>query len=211
MNEKKETKFLTKKQMKRNIQKQVNELLNELNWNETQPSTSAHSVIDTHLEQDLQLDQDLNLSLNDFRNNKQINESKDKETFNVYSEVTFEALQESYITEEHNSSEDEALISNGFLNKLRKWALINNITLSALDELLSLLREFHHNIPLLPLSGRSLLHTPKTTNSINLQNGKFSYFGIGKMLYPLLKKEPCSKTIDLDLILMAYLYLKVST
>lgn len=181
MDEEKETKFLTKKQTKRNIQKQVNELLNEFNWNEIQPSTSVHSLADAHLGLDLYQDSDL--SLNDSRNDQHTNESKDKELLNESPKVTFEALQESYVTEEHDflehnsSSEHEALISNCFLNKLRKWALTNNITLSALDELLSLLREFHHNIPL-PLSGRSLLHTPKTTSSIDLQNGKFSYFGL---------------------------------
>lgn len=42
-----------------------------------------------------------------------------------------------YSIEEHDSSVSET--SEDFQNKLRKWALTHNITLSALDELLLLI------------------------------------------------------------------------
>ncbi|XP_072751192.1 uncharacterized protein [Anoplolepis gracilipes] len=198
MDKEKEVKFLGKKQTKRNIQKQVHELLNELNWNETKSTT--HSVIDSHLELNLNIDEDLGFSLN-FRNN----ETKSSMSHSIIDshlelgsdqDLDFEIFPELYITEKHDFSENETL-SDDFLNKLRNWALTHNITLSALDELLSLLRQFHYDISV-PLSGRSLLYTPKTTNSIDLQSGKFTYFGMRKQLYLLLKEESCSKIIDLD-------------
>ncbi|EZA62817.1 hypothetical protein X777_01847, partial [Ooceraea biroi] len=47
-------------------------------------------------------------------------------------------------------------------------------------------------------SNRVLLHTARTTTSIYLHNGKFTYFGICNQLNPLLQRESCSKVIDLD-------------
>jgi len=144
MNIIKETKFLSKKQTKRNIQNQVRELLNE--FNQAKPSTSysiidepstSHSVINAHFESNVDQDSDLNL---DQRYNQQNNEFEDKELthnnelknkklFNETSNITCETFQELYVSEEHDSSECESL-SDDFLNKLRKWALTQHYTIS---------------------------------------------------------------------------------
>lgn len=201
MDQEKEITFLSKRQRKRIIKKQVNEFLEELNCSRansdtcmlSQPSTS-HSIIQCDVYQDL------NVTFN--ATNSQSNEFRDEESSNEISNIaktfessdTFEMVQEPDINKELCTSPSKT--SNTFGNKLNHWSLTHNITLSALNDLLQLLKE---ELQLdIPLSARSLLHTPRTTKSVNLQNGQFTYFGIRENLNRLLEKELNSKIIYLD-------------
>lgn len=211
MDQEKEVKFLSKRQRKRIIHKHVNELLEELKYNQadfnncilSQPS-SAHST--TQGSSNIYLDSNVNLNTakNQYQNNEIRDEELLNETFNteetsenIYNTISeiiqvpdneeLDINEESYSSHEHIPHKT---LSNTLENRLRHWSLTHNITLSALNDLLSLLKEFHPDIL---LSGRSLLYTPRTTKSINLQNGQFTYFGICRNLNHLLENESQSK------------------
>lgn len=68
-------------------------------------------------------------------------------------------------------------------SKLAKWAIENNISLSALTKLLAILREdpsyCTNNIPADP---RTLLKTPNKSYGKKLGSGLFHYFGIAETL-----------------------------
>lgn len=198
MDPEKQIKFLCKRQQKRIIQKHVNELLEELKYSQdkcifSQPSTSYSTI---HAQSDLYPHSNVNFNV--AKSQHQNNESRDEESLNETSENTAETSEEFYniiseIIEEPNVNEKlhsshSKTICNTLINKLRNWSLTHNITLSALNDLLLLLQEFHSDIP---LSGKSLLCTPRTTKSINLQNGEFTYFGICEKLNHRLKNESC--------------------
>jgi len=71
-------------------------------------------------------------------------------------------------------------------SKIAKWAVKNNISLSALRELLTILREnpsyCTNNLPADP---RTLLKTPNKSYGRKLGSGLFHYFGIAKTLNSL--------------------------
>lgn len=215
MSTERETKFLSKRQTKRNVERHVQHLLEECKWNQrerTDNSTSdvsqssiSHSI-NAYLDLNADLDLDhinLNPDLTHTLNIQHRHNDFDKESVHTISDmleepdrlnnITPEILEELYVTEEHSS--DSNALQNNLQNKLKYWVLAHNITLSALDELLSILKVFHPDIP---LTGRSILHTPRTTRSIELHNGKFTYFGICNHLNRLLEKESVSKVIYLD-------------
>jgi hypothetical protein len=58
---------------------------------------------------------------------------------------------------------------------LRRWKHANNVTLSALSSLLSILQSY---FPALPKDARTLLNTPHVSPVRILGNGKFVYFGL---------------------------------
>jgi len=211
MSTEREVKFLSKRQTKRNIDKQVHNLLVECKWNEADnfildvhpQSCTSHSI--NALDKNLNLDQNFNLSpdLIYTLNTQQQHNELDRESIyeipnasnrpdRLYN-ITPEIFEETCIVEKQFS--DSETVKNNLQHKLKYWALAHNITLSALDDLLSILKLFHPDIPSF---GRSLLHTPKITKSIHLHNGKFTYFGICNQLNFLLQKELCTKIIELD-------------
>lgn len=224
MSKETDAKFLSKKQTKRNLEKYVQSLVQESEWSEVDNSspeirsqlctsrsiTNTHSNFDhnLHFNQNVDLNPDVicNLNMqqqcNDFGNQESIHENPDvldnsEDFHNITSDnITFDLLEESEITEKYYSDSETFPHTNTLQNKLKYWALAHNITLSALDDLLSVLKVFHPDIT---VSGRSLLHTPRTTKSIDLQNGKFTYFGIRNQLILRLQNEPCSTILNLDL------------
>lgn len=70
------------------------------------------------------------------------------------------------------------------IDNLRNWALRNNVTHTAIDELLQMLKATYNY---LPLTARSLLKTPKQTKIFTLNNGNMCYFGIEMKLKQKLK------------------------
>jgi hypothetical protein len=62
-------------------------------------------------------------------------------------------------------------------NELKTWASTFQITHSALQSFLSILRTYH---PFLPKDPRTLLKTGTKYNVINLAGGSYYHFGLGK-------------------------------
>ncbi|KAG5884593.1 hypothetical protein JTB14_000610 [Gonioctena quinquepunctata] len=82
------------------------------------------------------------------------------------------------------------------VEKLKKWAVENKVTLSAINQLLAILVEakpddFHG----LPRDARTFLATPKLTITREVDPGEYYHFGIQKSLEDLFKKN-CSKPTD---------------
>jgi len=105
-------------------------------------------------------------------------------------DITSEIFEETCIIEKR--SPDKTTVKN-LQNKLKYWTLF--ITLSTLDDLLSILKSFHSDISLL---GRSLYYIFQKLQKNHLYknhlyNGKFIYFGLCNQLNPLFQKEICSK------------------
>lgn len=67
-------------------------------------------------------------------------------------------------------------------DQLRSWAGRNNIKANHLSELLSIL---HPYLTFLPHDSRTLMNTPRKTNTIKLNNGEMVYVGV----LPNLKKK----------------------
>ena len=61
-----------------------------------------------------------------------------------------------------------------FQTDLAKWAVKNKITRTAVDELLSVLREHGHRPP---KNARTLLKTPRQVETKDLCGGQYRYFG----------------------------------
>lgn len=77
------------------------------------------------------------------------------------------------------------------------WATVKHkVSHSALNDLLKILSPYH---PELPICGRTLLKTPTTLNSIQLENGEYVYLGILKFLKETLALYPsyCGDNISL--------------
>ena len=82
---------------------------------------------------------------------------------------------------------------------LKEWALKNNITHSALNGLLCILKPLHKN---LPLDARTLLGTASNSNIEQFQEGEFCYFGVEdslKKFFDNLKPEAYPVLEDLKL------------
>ncbi|KAG5876097.1 hypothetical protein JTB14_005110 [Gonioctena quinquepunctata] len=82
------------------------------------------------------------------------------------------------------------------VEKLKKWAVENKVTLSAINQLLAILVEakpddFHG----LPRDARTFLATPKLTITREVDPGEYYHFGIQKSLEDLFKKN-CRKPTD---------------
>lgn len=100
-----------------------------------------------------------------------------------------------------NDSLKEVLAPNGHnslntVEKLKKWAVENKVTLSAINQLLAILVEskpddFH----ILPRDARTFLSTPKLTITRKVDPGEYYHFGIQKSLEDLFKKH-CRKPTD---------------
>ena len=65
--------------------------------------------------------------------------------------------------------------TDDIVSELRQWTLSENLTLKAVDSLLKILKP---RIPILPLSARTLLQTPVTSNSVVMGEGKYCHFGL---------------------------------
>lgn len=76
---------------------------------------------------------------------------------------------------------------------IRQWAIRNNITHSALNELLTILRK---NNPLLPKDARTLLQTKRESEVKQMGQGQYVYFGLAKYISQLSTTANISLNID---------------
>ncbi|KAG5872085.1 hypothetical protein JTB14_006431 [Gonioctena quinquepunctata] len=79
------------------------------------------------------------------------------------------------------------------VEKLKKWAVENKVTLSTMNQLLAILVEAKPDG--LPRDARTFLATPKSTITREVDPGEYYHFGIQKSLEDLLKKN-CRKPTD---------------
>lgn len=99
------------------------------------------------------------------------------------------------IGEEIEESIDEQL---SLLEDLRFWSLSNKITISAINDLLQILRS--HGKTQLPKDGRTLLATPGSVNIMEMGAGKFWYNGIRQNLQNALFKIDMQVPSEISLI-----------
>lgn len=81
--------------------------------------------------------------------------------------------------------------------KLRKWAIDNNIRLSAMSHLLKILKANGH--PSLPMDARTILKTPKKVNVFKMGSGECWYGGLKSKLIESCKKYNCSDIVELNI------------
>lgn len=84
-----------------------------------------------------------------------------------------------------SESEEECGEKFSFRGELTSWALRNNITAMALDELLYILRKSDDKKSDLPLCSKTLLKTPTSYNILKWGYGEYFHFGISKILCKL--------------------------
>lgn len=73
---------------------------------------------------------------------------------------------------------------------LSEWAIKNDITHSALNELLVILRTYDSN---LPKDARTIIHTPRKINTKIVEPGHYYHFGLEKCINNLLQR--CDKSV----------------
>lgn len=90
-------------------------------------------------------------------------------------------------------------------SQLGAWAVKNNVTHNSLSELLKIIGPFVE-YPL-PLSAKSLLSTPKSVNIVQIDGGKYYFFGVKKFIVDTLENNlvknfyfPVSTSNNSDLI-----------
>ncbi|KAF0711585.1 DUF4806 domain-containing protein, partial [Aphis craccivora] len=94
---------------------------------------------------------------------------------------------------------DETLIdnNNSICNKLRNWILHFKISHNAANSLLTILHSVGMTVP---KDVRTLMHTPKTKEIINVLNGTYIHLGLKNMLLPLLEINNFNKHINDNII-----------
>jgi hypothetical protein len=81
-----------------------------------------------------------------------------------------------------------ALDQLSFKNGLVAWAVNHNVNRNAVTSLLHLLKDDRY--PDLPYDSRSLLHTPRVSDIVEMSPGQYVYLGLKKSLEWLFEKEP---------------------
>ncbi|XP_071581912.1 uncharacterized protein [Temnothorax nylanderi] len=108
-------------------------------------------------------------------------------------------LVEKVLNESPNTakSPQKIKVCNEMIQSLVEWALLHNVTHSALDNLLIRLNEYMDG---LPLRSKTILHTPRTLNILSLDNGSYTHIGIGKNLLKVLSdlNENVTETLKID-------------
>jgi len=94
---------------------------------------------------------------------------------------------------------DETLIdnNNSICNKLRNWILNFKISHNAANSLLTILHSVGMTVP---KDVRTLMHTPKTKEIINVLNGTYIHLGLKNMLLPLLEINNFNKHTNDNII-----------
>lgn len=76
-----------------------------------------------------------------------------------------------------------------FCHQLASWAIENRCQRSAVNDLLSILREQGHTS--LPKDARTLLETPRVFSPLTKCGGQYLYFGVSSGISHILSKYPC--------------------
>lgn len=110
----------------------------------------------------------------------------DTEIFDVISNVSI--LNDSSVNFEGNNSLNNNIYNNlqptNITVQIREWAISNNIDHMAINNLLTILKPDH---PELPLNARTLLRTPRQINVKYIEPGVYYHFGIEQCIINLLK------------------------
>jgi len=102
-------------------------------------------------------------------------ETSDSSEANNESEPSSPSSSEDSSVAESTESDDEELVT-----LLGQFCVTHNITRSAMDSLLRILRNYH---PDLPRSAKTVMHTPRGKTAVkNLENGLYCHRGIMKGL-----------------------------
>lgn len=111
------------------------------------------------------------------------------------------------IQNEENTSELDDLLSDdefdflevdksaSFLDELKRWALEQNITHTAINMILAILRKYVYNW--LPKDSRTLLKTPRKLEIVKTESGKYWYNGLEKSLNNVLSDLNCDIEIEI--------------
>jgi hypothetical protein len=100
---------------------------------------------------------------------------------------------DSYQNESHNNVKSHKSIAE----KLRDWAIDNNVNRIAVTDLLHILNNDRY--PELPLSFKSLLKTPRKIDIFDVNPGKLIFFGLEKFLFSALEKtNQAIKILEID-------------
>ncbi|KAE8739894.1 hypothetical protein FOCC_FOCC014593 [Frankliniella occidentalis] len=102
------------------------------------------------------------------------------------------------INDDSDDSDDEDFnVMNYLKNGLQNWAM-RGVSKRKVDELLKMLRRVH---PELPKSYKTLLHTPKTTNVVQIENGNIWYKGVRNCLNQVVTQDYLnnSRAVYLDI------------
>lgn len=116
------------------------------------------------------------LSENSLPQTQIINDQNNFITINRFKNVSENDL-EAYSTVNTVNTQNEIVKNITFEEQLKHWALRNNITHRALNELIVILKP---NYSCLKNNARSLLRTPKKSKTVKLSSGEMVYFGIEK-------------------------------
>ncbi|XP_035712542.1 uncharacterized protein LOC110856045 isoform X2 [Folsomia candida] len=89
---------------------------------------------------------------------------------------------------EHHDVDDSV---SGFEENFKKWCIVNKISLSAVSELLKILK-VHTCFSSLPNDARTLLKTPRKAKIFNVDPGQYCHFGIKDQLSQLIESHRVS-------------------
>lgn len=110
-----------------------------------------------------------------------VDSESDSETDILSDDPDLTEINSTFIHSEPNKIENQNALVKDLLSN---WALKNNITLQAMDQLLKILKLYHSD---LPNNARSLLHTPRQINTKIVNPGRYYHFGLDKCIHRLLK------------------------
>jgi len=138
----------------------------------------------------LENDRESNIQLLDFLSIENIEKDNDEyweelmnENYEYY-QCIFNETSDVNELSDANTQFDEKL--QNFILDLHNWALHNNISQKAINELLKLLLRCIPNCSL-PTDARTLLSTPRTTNCTSTAGGEYLHFGLSNVINLLMK------------------------
>ena len=105
---------------------------------------------------------------------------------------TWDMIDSHMIQSSTDESAEDSDTSKNFKTTLAKWMTKNNITQNASDDLLKLLRESGH--PNLPKTARSLLRTPRDTQTEDKSGMEYKYLGLIPALKGVLQGQMANNT-----------------
>lgn len=135
-----------------------------------------------------------NSDCNSHGNSDPQNQSENESDFSEFNDVCEVDVDAEDLRDLRDDNEEK----NAYiLRELKKWAL-KGISCKKIDALLKML---HVIFPILPRTYRTLLKTPRTTNLIDMGNGKFWYKGIRSSIVPRLSEKYLShrESIQFDI------------
>lgn len=98
---------------------------------------------------------------------------------------TYDYINVNNLSDADTQYDDEKDIED-IIPHFHNWALQNNISHKAINELLQLISKYI-KISLLPKDARTVLHTARTINYINIAGGSYVHFGLSNVLNSIME------------------------